>query len=112
MSILSDAVFSSVEWNGRGMFTFDRIPFRVKMLLKSTTKRQAWKFRKRGIVPVPVLEALFLLGFMPGEEAPKESMNILALTEYLKCGSYRNKQTANQGNWLYHRIVIEEVVGA
>lgn len=112
MSIISDAVLSSTQWNGRGIFNFDRIPFRVKMLLKSTTKRQVWKFRKKGIVPVSVLEALFILGFMPGEEAPKDSMTILALTEYLECGLYRNEQIAKNGNWLYHRIVIEEVIGS
>lgn len=112
MSILSDAVFCSKEWNGRGIFSFDRIPFRVKMILKSTTKRQISKFRKKRIVPVPVLEALFLLGFMPGEEEPKDSMTILALTEYLECGLYRTEQTAKNGSWLYHRIVSEEIIGS
>lgn len=111
MSILSDAVFSSVEWNGRGMFNFDRIPFRVKMTLKSTTKRQIWKFRKKGIVPVPVLEALWLLEFMPGEEAPKEGMKISLLTEYLQQGLYQDEKNAANGHWLYEKIVKEEMIG-
>jgi hypothetical protein len=111
MSILSDAVFSSVEWNGRGMFNFDRIPFRVKMTLKSTTKRQMWKFRKKGIVPVTVLEALWFLGFLPGVEAPKEGMRVLVLTEYLRLGEYRNEMNFEKGQWLYKIILKEEVVG-
>jgi hypothetical protein len=115
--ILHDAVFSSTSWNGLGIFQFDKIPSKVKFVLKATTKRQRHKFKEFGIVPVPVLEAMWLLHWLPGDKAPTDGMRIKKLTEFLRKDGFSKKrhnkspQAAENGKWLWKTIVEEEFKG-
>ena len=111
MSLLSKMVLCSTSYRGRLYEDYSELPQKVQEALKSVTKGQRHKFEKYGVVPVPVLVALWHLGFFSGEETPKHGMKILALTEYLRQGLYKNKQAAENGHWLYTQIMKEEVIG-
>ncbi len=83
----------------------------VQEILKSVTKMQRRKFERYRLVPVPVLEAMWHLGWLPGDKVPEQGMKILVLTEYLRQGQYKNEQTKENGKWLYETIIKEEVIG-
>ena len=110
MSILTDGVFSSISYFGRGDFQFDRISYKHKMLLKSISKKQRVRFKKLGTVPKQLLTVLWELGYVPGEEAPQEGMRIQALLEFLDRGPYHNRKHQLQCSWFYERIVKEELM--
>ena len=86
MSILSDGVFSSTSYWGRGDFKFGQISYNHKIQLKSISKRQRARFKKYGTVPKQLLTILWDLGYVPGKNNPKEGMRITALLEYLDQG--------------------------
>lgn len=110
MSILTDGVFSSISYFGRGDFQFDRISYKHKMLLKSISKRQRARFKKFGTVPKQLLTIFWELGYVPGEEAPNEGMRIHALLELIDRGPYQNKIHKLRCTWLYEKIVKEELM--
>ncbi len=111
MSFLSTAVNSSVTWDGIGLFKYERLSHGVKSSLKSVTKRQRHKFKKYGVVPQPVLEALWSLGFLPEKEAPQQGMKISTLTAYLQQGNFQDQASLDKGRWLYEEIVKDEFGG-
>ena len=76
MPILQDGVYSSISYHGRGIFRFDRIPYNHKILLKSITQRQRKKFKNHELVPIPLLQVLWDMGYLPGHERPQEGMRI------------------------------------
>lgn len=96
MSILNDAVFSSVTTDGRGFFSFNELDLHQVQLLKSITKRQRAKFKKKDIIPLNALLVLHELKMLPGP-TPTRSMKILELTDMLG------------GGWLYEQIVRQEL---
>ena len=110
MSILTDGVFSSTSYFGRGDFQFDQISYKHKILLKSISKRQRARFNKYGTVPRQLLKVLWELGYVPGEDAPQEGMRIPALLEFLGRGPYQNKNHQLRGEWLYEKIIKEELM--
>ena len=110
MSILTDGVFSSISYFGRGDFQFDQISYEHKMLLKSISKRQRARFKKFGTVPNQLLTIFWELGYVPGEEAPNEGMRIPALLKLLDQGPYQNKNHKLRCAWLYEKIVKEELM--
>lgn len=111
MSLLSNAILSSITRGGIGFFEYDTIPHDVKFALKAVTKRQRRKFKQYGIVPVPVLEAFWHLGLLPGKEAPQKGMKISSLSEYLKQGNFQNQASLDKGRWLYEKIIKDELIG-
>lgn len=111
MSLLSQMVLCSTSCTGMLCENHDELPKKVKEALKSVTKRQRHKFVNDRVVPVPVLVALWYLGFFPGDEVPRKGMKILVLTEWLRQGLYKNEQAAENGHWLYTQIMKEEVIG-
>jgi hypothetical protein len=111
MGTLSNLVYCGSSRTGRMIEYFDGMPKRVQEILKSVTQLQRRKFRRRDLVPVPVLEAMWHLGWLPGDRAPGQGMEILALTEYLRQGLYKSSQAAEIGHWLYETIVKEEMIG-
>jgi hypothetical protein len=104
-------VFCSIHYKCRILDGFSSFPQKVQTLLRSVTKGQRRKFNKFGIVPLPVLEALWHMGFLPTDGAPERGMKVLILTEYLSQGKYRTEQAADRGQWLYTQIIKEEVIG-
>lgn len=110
MPILTDGVFSSISYFGRGDFQFDQISYKHKMLLKSISKKQRARFKKIGTVPKQLLTMLWELGYVPGYEAPKEGMRIQALLELLDQGPYQNRTHQLRCEWLYEKIVKEELM--
>lgn len=111
MSFLSTAVNSSATWDGIGFFKYEWLSHGIKSSLKSVTKRQRQKFKKYGVVPQPVLEALWYLGFLPEKEAPQQGMKISSLLEYLEHGNFQNQAILDKGRWLYEKIVKDEFIG-
>jgi len=111
MSLLSQMVLCSTSCTGMLCENHDELPKKVQEALESVTKGQRHKFEKHRIVPVPVLVALWYLGFFPGDEVPRKGMQIFAFTEYLRQGSYKNEQAAKSGSWLAALIFKEEVMG-
>lgn len=110
MAIITDAVFASTHWNGLGFFKFDVVPLKVKTSLKAVTKRQRHKYKKHGIIPLPVLEALWFMGLLPGEKLPLHGMRLLELLKHLREGRYRDDRNMENAKWLYHEIVTNELI--
>jgi hypothetical protein len=111
MSVLSELVHCACAWTGTKREFFQEMPKEVRENLKSVTQLQRRKFDRHGKVPLQVLEALWLLGFLPNDRTPGRVLGILELTEYLRKGKYRTENSRDRGNWLYHRIMKEEVIG-
>lgn len=111
MSKLSNLVSCGSSKTGRKKEYLNEFTEQVQEKLKSVTKMQRRKFERYGVVPVPVLEAIWHLGWLPGDKAPEQGMRILALTEYLRQGRYKSAQAAENGSWLYETIMREEVIG-
>ena len=111
MSLLSKMVLCSMSYKGRLFDDFCSLPKEVTMSLKAVTKGQRHKFEKYGIVPLPVLRALWLMGFMPGKEPPINGMKIATLIDYLHNSRYETDQRAKNGQWLIDKIVAEEFIG-
>ncbi len=58
-----------------------------------------------------MLEAFWLLGFLPDKEVPHQGMRILALTEYLSQGNFKDEESLEKGQWLYEQIIKDELIG-
>jgi hypothetical protein len=110
MSLLSDGVNSGRFYNGRGDFQFGEISLSHEFLLKSISKRQRRKFRRYGIIPRQLLIVLWENGYLPGKHSPRTSIKIQKLLAFLGDGPYRDKKRAQQGQWLYEKIVKEELM--
>jgi hypothetical protein len=108
MSLLKDAVFTSTSYHGRKRFKFNQMTEENKILIKSVTKRQRRKFKNFKIVPLPVLEVLWNMGFLPGDQPPAEGMKIPVLLEYLTNGNYKDSRHHSMGIWLRDKIDLEE----
>ena len=111
MSTLSDFVYCASTRTGKMRELFQEMPKQVQENLKSVTQLERRKFTRYGKVPPQVLEALWLLGFLPNDIAPGRRLEILELTEYLHMGEYKTEDARDRGNWLYHQIMKEEVIG-
>ena len=116
MGELSNLVLCGSCKTGRMIEFYEGLPRHVQKVVKSVTKIQRRKFLRYGIVPVPVLEAMWLLGWLPGDKFPRRGMKILDLTEYLRKGGYnqegyKSPQAEENGKWLWKTIVKEEVIG-
>lgn len=111
MTFLQQLVFCSISYRGRVFQDYSTLPYKVQMFLKSVTQKQRHKFREFGIVPLPVLSALWQMGFLPYDRAPERGMKIPVLTEYLCTDKYKTDQAADRGQWLYAQIIQEEFIG-
>lgn len=111
MSLLSKMVSCGSSETGQMIEYLDGFPKQVQEILKSVTKIQRRKFKRYDLVPVPVLEAMWHLIWLPGDKVPEQGMKILDLTEYLLKGSYKNEQVRKNAKWLYETIVKEDVIG-
>lgn len=110
-SELSNLVTCGSSKTGRKKEYLNGCTEQIQGILKTVTKMQRKKFERYGLVPVPVLEAMWHLGWLPGDKAPEQGMRILALTGYLRQGRYKSAQAAENGRWLYEKIMQEEVIG-
>ena len=110
MSLLSDGVYSSITLNGRGDFSFANLSKSHEGLLKSITKRQRAKFKRYGIVPRQLLIVLWENGFMPGDQTPRDGIKIQRLLDFLREGLYLDKNHYERGEWLYKKILGEELM--
>ena len=108
MSVLEDGVFSSISYYGRSIFSFDRICFEHKKLLKSIKPRQRKKFENKSLVPWQLLQVLWDLGFLPTENRPQEGMRIPELLKLLREGRYRDEKNRARGVLLHDTIDLEE----
>jgi len=108
MSILKDGVFSSISYQGRGMFSFDRICDEHKKLLKSIKSRQRKKFENNGLVPRQLLQVLWDLDLLPIEKRPEEGMRIPGLLKVLREGKYRDEKNRARGILLHDKIDQDE----
>jgi hypothetical protein len=108
MSVLEDGVFSSISYHGRSMFSFERICYEHKRLLKSIKPRQRKKFEIKGLVPWQLLQVLWDLGFLPTEKRPQEGMRIPELLKLLREGRYRDEKQRARGVLLHDTIDLEE----
>ena len=109
MSVLEDGVFSSISYHGRSIFSFDRICYEHKKLLKSIKPRQRKKFEYKGLVPWQLLQqVLWDMGFLPTENRPQEGMRIPELLKLLREGRYRDDKQRARGVLLHDTIDLEE----
>jgi hypothetical protein len=108
MTVLEDGVYSSISYYGRSMFSFDRICFEHKKLLKSIKPRQRKKFENKRLVPWQLLQVLWDLGFLPTEKRPQEGMRIPELIKLLREGRYRDDKQRSRGVLLHDTIDQEE----
>jgi len=108
MSVLEDGVYSSISYYGRSMFSFDRISFEHKKLLKSIKPRQRKKFKNLKLVPWQLLQVLWDLDFLPTEKRPQEGMRIPELLKLLREGQYRDDKQRSRGVLLHDTIENEE----
>lgn len=110
MSLLSDGVNSGRFYNGRGDFQFGELSKSHEFLLKSISKRQRRKFKRHETIPCQLLIVLWENGYLPGKHSPRNGMKIQKLLTFLDDGPYRNKEHLQRGQWLYERIVKEELM--
>jgi len=110
MSLLNSGVYSSISNNGYGDFQFGEISMSHEFLLKSISKRQRAKFQRYGIIPRQLLVVLWENQYLPGKHTPQCGMKIKKLLNFLSEGSYRNLNHLQRGQWLYERIVKEELM--
>ena len=110
MSLLYDGVFSSVSLKGRGDFQFNILSHNHKMLLKSITKRQRAKFKKKGTIPPQLLRVLWELGWIPGDAAPRFGIRVNVLLNLLQNGPFMNERERMKCSWLFEKIVKEELM--
>jgi hypothetical protein len=109
MSILKkEGVLESLSHHVDGLFRFERISQKHKELLRSIKPRQRKKFEHHGLVPRQVLQVLWDLDFLPGENRPQEGMRIPGLLKFLKEGRYRDETNRRRGTLLHDRIDQEE----
>jgi len=109
MSMLKkEGVLGSLSCHGDGLFRFERFSQEHKNLLRSIKPRQRKKFENHGLVPPQVLQVLWDLDFLPGENRPQEGMRIPGLLKFLKEGRYRNEANRRRGTLLHDRIDQEE----
>ena len=107
MSILIDAIISSVQKNGYGKFKFNRISDEHKLLLKSITKRQRKKFFKYRLIPQQVLQIIWDI-YLPEEKKPQEGMRVSIFLEFLLNRQYHSEKNRARGEWLHAKIEKEE----
>ena len=108
MTVLEDGVYSSISYYGRSMFSFDRICFEHKKLLKNIKPRQRKKFENKRLVPRQLLQVLWDLDFLPTENRPQEGMRIPELLKLLREGRYRDDKQRARGVLLRDTIDLEE----
>lgn len=108
MSLLEDGVFSSISYDGHGVFRFDRICYEHKKLLKSIKPRQRKKFENNGLIPCQLLQVLWDRDFLPTEKRPQEGMRIPGLLKLLREGQYRDEKQRAKGVLLHDKIDQEE----
>ena len=108
MTVLGDGVYSSISYYGRSMFSFDRICYEHKKLLKSIKPRQRKKFKNKHLVPWQLLQVLWNLDFLPTEKRPQEGMRIPGLLKLLREGQYRDEKQRAKGVLLHDKIDQEE----
>jgi hypothetical protein len=108
MTVLEDGVYSSISFYGRSMFSFDRISYEHKKLLKSIKPRQRKKFKNMKLVPWQLLQVLWDLDFLPTEKRPQEGMRISELLKLLRKGQYRDDKQRSRGVLLHDTIDQEE----
>jgi len=104
MSVLEDGVYSSISYYGRSMFSFDRISYEHKKLLKSIKPRQRKKIKNMKLVPWQLLQVLWDLDFLPTEKRPQEGMRIPQLLKLLREGRYRDDKQRARGVLLHDTI--------
>jgi hypothetical protein len=110
MSLLNSGVYSSISNNGYGDFQFGEISMSHEFLLKSISKRQRAKFQRYGIIPRQLLIVLWENQYLPGMHIPKCGMKIKKLLTFLSEGPYQTSDHLQRGQWLYERIVKEELM--
>ena len=111
ISELTKLVYCSSARTGWMAEYFNDMSKPIQEILKYVTTKQIKKFQRYGRVPVPVLESLWYMGFLPNEKAPKQGMEILELTEYLRHGDYKTEHAREKGKCLYTQIIEEELIG-
>jgi hypothetical protein len=108
MSMMNVLMGNKALDDGYNMFKSNQLSDDNKQLLSSITNRQRKKFLDKKIVPIPVLEILWDLDFLPGKRPPREGMRIKALLEFLKNGEYRDEKNRALGVLLRETIEKEE----
>jgi hypothetical protein len=108
MSMLNVLMGNRVLDDGYDMFKFAQLSDENQQLLRSITRRQRKKFIDKKIVPIPVLEILWDLDFLPGNRPPREGMRVSALLEFLNNGEYRDEKNRALGVLLRETIEKEE----
>jgi hypothetical protein len=90
-------------------FRIDRMFKWNKQLIMSITKRQRIKFIVKKIVPLPLLEVLWDMDYLPGNRPPREGMRVNVLLDYMSShDNYRDKKHRARGIRLRDRIESEE----
>ena len=108
MSMSNDGVLGSLSYRGDGLFRVERMSKEHKKLLRSIKPRQRKKLENHGLVPRQVLQVLWDLDFLPGENRPQEGMRIPELLGFLREGRYCNETNRRRGTLLHDRIHQEE----
>ena len=80
-------------------------------MLLDITPRQRKKFKSKQLIPYPLLQLFWRLGFLPIIEEPTQGMRVRAFLDLLSKGIYKNKQNRFKGTWLRDKIEAEEYPG-
>ncbi len=80
-------------------------------LLEKIKPRQQKKFKSKKLIPYPLLQLFWRLGFLPIMKEPTEGMRVCTFLNFLSKGKYKNKQNQFKGIWLRDKIEAEEHPG-
>ena len=77
-------------------------------ILTTLTERQKDKFKKKKLIPYPLLQFFWDLGFLPIIKRPTEGMRVSVFLDLLSDGEYKDKRHMYKGIWLRDKITEEE----
>ena len=109
MPTLKDGIYYSKHQTLKGIYKILNLSDEEIQLLLNITPRQRKKFESdKKLIPYPLLQLFWRLGFLPIIEEPTQGMRIPVFIEFLSKGEYKNKQNQFKGIWLRDKIVEEE----
>ena len=107
MSTLSDLVYVT----GKGLSGDGGLLSECQRdLLKNITPRKQNYYKKHEEIPWQVLTVLWELEFLPGSEKLPSKMSVSELLVFLRQENYRSELNVERGQWLYEKIVQEELM--
>lgn len=107
MRILKDGIEYGIYHKKRGFYKSKNFSENDLSILKNTTKRQEKKFKKKKLIPWPILSFFWENGFLPTTEKPQVGMRVNDLLNLLTHNQTMDSRQRYKCTWLRDRIFTE-----